>query len=155
MNTFSLQDRGWLGAKITSTKDIAVTTGGLMQQGSIETGTVSNSRDMAVDQLVPVEQLGNEYVVMQGNGGTYERVIVIATQANTTITMNANVNPSYTLANAGDYVIVPATFFLPIKICILKPIKQFMFSIRSLGAATLQPTALCLYHLSHVSDRQQ
>ncbi|MFC5875628.1 hypothetical protein SAMN05443633_103396 [Chryseobacterium arachidis] len=111
VNTFSLQDRGWLGAKITSTKDIAVTTGGLMQQGSIETGTVSNSRDMAVDQLVPVEQLGNEYVVMQGNGGTYERVIVIATQANTTITMNANVNPSYTLANAGDYVIVPATFF--------------------------------------------
>lgn len=111
INTLSLQDRGWLGAKITSNNNIAVTVGGLMQQGSIETGTVSDSRDIAVDQLVPVEQLGNEYVVMQGNGGAYERVIVIATEANTTITMNANTSPSYTLANAGDYAIVPASFF--------------------------------------------
>jgi hypothetical protein len=111
VNTFSLQDRGWLGAKITATKDVAVTVGGLMQMGSIETGTVSGNRDFAVDQLVPVEQVGNEYVVMQGNGGIYERVIVIATEANTTITMNANTTPSYTLANVGDYQIVPASFF--------------------------------------------
>lgn len=111
INTFSLQDRGWLGARITADKNIAVTVGGLMQQGSVETGTSTTSRDFAVDQLVPVEQLGNEYVIMQGNGGTYERVIVIATQANTTITMNANTVPSYTLTNIGDYVIVPASFF--------------------------------------------
>lgn len=111
LNALSLQDRGWLGAKISADKNIAVTVGGLMQQGSIETGTLSDSRDFAVDQLVPVEQLGNEYVVMQGNGGTYERVIVVATEANTTITMNANANPSYTLANIGDYQIVPASFF--------------------------------------------
>jgi len=111
LNALSLQDRGWLGAKISADKNIAVTVGGLMQQGSIETGTLSDNRDFGVDQLVPVEQLGNEYVVMQGNGGTYERVIVVATEANTTITMNANVNPSYTLANMGDYQIVPASFF--------------------------------------------
>lgn len=111
INTFSLQDKGWLGAKISSDKNIAVTVGGLMQQGSVDTGTVSDSRDFAVDQLVPVDQLGNEYIVMQGNGGVYERVIVIATESNTTITMNANTNPSYTLANVGDYAIVPATFF--------------------------------------------
>ncbi len=117
INTFSLQDKGWLGAKISSDKNIAVTVGGLMQQGSVDTGTVSDSRDFAVDQLVPVDQLGNEYIVMQGNGGVYERVIVIATESNTTITMNANTNPSYTLANVGDYAIVPATFLL-IKTCI-------------------------------------
>ncbi|ANF49777.1 hypothetical protein A0O34_04125 [Chryseobacterium glaciei] len=111
LNALSLQDRGWLGAKISADKNIAVTVGGLMQQGSIETGTLSDNRDFGVDQLVPVEQLGNEYVVMQGNGGTYERVIVVATEANTTITMNANANPSYTLANIGDYQIVPASFF--------------------------------------------
>ncbi|MFP3593522.1 IgGFc-binding protein [Chryseobacterium sp. SIMBA_038] len=111
LNALSLQDRGWLGAKISSDKNIAVTVGGLMQQGSVETGTLSDSRDFGVDQLVPVEQLGNEYVVMQGNGGAYERVIVVATEANTKITMNANTTPSYTLVNIGDYQIVPASFF--------------------------------------------
>lgn len=111
LNALSLQDRGWLGAKISSDKNIAVTVGGLMQQGSVETGTLSDSRDFGVDQLVPVEQLGNEYVVMQGNGGVYERVIVVATEANTKITMNANTTPSYTLVNIGDYQIVPASFF--------------------------------------------
>lgn len=108
---FSLQDTGWLGAKITSDKNIAVTVGGLMQQGSVESGTVSDGRDFAVDQLVPVEQLGNEYVVMQGNGGAYERVIVVATQANTTISLNGNTAANYTLTNIGDYQIIPASFF--------------------------------------------
>lgn len=112
VGALSLQDRGWLGAKITSDKNVAVTVGGLMQQGSVETGTVSDSRDFAVDQLVPVEQLGNEYVVMQGNGGTYERVVVIATEANTTISLNGNTGTNYTLANAGDYVIVPGSSFV-------------------------------------------
>lgn len=107
----SIQDTGWLGAKITADKNIAVTVGGLMQQGSIDTGTNSDNRDFAVDQLVPVEQLGNEYIVMQGNGGAYERVIVVATEANTTLRMNGNTAVNYTLNNAGDYVIVPATFF--------------------------------------------
>jgi hypothetical protein len=105
VNQSSLQDAGWLGAKITADKNIAVTVGGLMQQG------VGDGRDFAVDQLVPVEQIGNEYVVMQGNGGTQEKVIVIATEANTTININGNTTPSYTLANVGDYRIVPASFF--------------------------------------------
>jgi hypothetical protein len=111
LNQLSLQDRGWLGAKITATKNIAVTVGGLMQQGGATSGTVSDSRDFAVDQLVPVEQLGNEYIVMQGNGGVHERVIVVATQPNTTISMNGNAGVNYTLANVGDYQMVPASFF--------------------------------------------
>lgn len=111
VGVLSLQDRGWLGSKISADKNIAVTVGGLMQEGSIETGTASDNRDFAVDQLVPIEQLGNEYVIMQGNGGTYERVIVIATQANTTVSLNGSTTANYTLANIGDYVIVPGTYF--------------------------------------------
>ncbi|MCW3161513.1 IgGFc-binding protein [Chryseobacterium oryctis] len=107
----SMQDKGWLGAKITSDKNIAVTVGGLMQQGDIDTGTTTPNRDFAVDQLVPVEQLGNEYVVMQGNGGAYEKVIVIATEANTTVSLNGNTGVNYTLASAGNYATIPATFF--------------------------------------------
>ncbi|WP_449400958.1 hypothetical protein [Chryseobacterium wanjuense] len=113
----SLQDTGWLGAQITSNKNITVTVGGLMQQGGITSGNSTTGRDFAVDQLVPVERIGSEYVIMQGNGDIQERVIVIATQANTTISVNGNTSADYTLPNVGDYQIVPASFFL-IKICI-------------------------------------
>ncbi|WP_449400654.1 hypothetical protein [Chryseobacterium wanjuense] len=51
LNALSLQDRGWLGARITADKNIAVTVGGLMQQGGATSGTVSDNRDFAVDQL--------------------------------------------------------------------------------------------------------
>lgn len=110
----SLQDTGWLGAKITADKNVAVTVGGLMQQGSTDVAGATNTdyRDFAVDQLVPVEQIGNEYVVMQGNGGNYERVVVIATEANTTVSINGSSTPNYTLANIGDYVVIPGTNFI-------------------------------------------
>lgn len=107
----SLQDTGWLGAQITSNKNITVTVGGLMQQGGITSGNSTTGRDFAVDQLVPVERIGSEYVIMQGNGDIQERVIVIATQANTTISVNGNTSADYTLPNVGDYQIVPASFF--------------------------------------------
>lgn len=103
----SVQDYGWLGAKVVSDKDIAVTVGGLMQQGQ-----AAGSRDIAMDQLVPVKELGNEYIVAQGNGGSNERVIVVATQANTRVFINGNGTPTYTLANDGDYAIIPSSNFV-------------------------------------------
>ena len=112
-NQRSTQDAGWLGAKVTATKDIVATVGGLMQMGDNSTAnaTSTTNRDMAVDQLVPVEELGTEYVVMQGNGGNYEKVIVIANENNTTITLNNNTTPSYTVADAGGYVVIPGNNF--------------------------------------------
>ena len=107
-----LQDTGWLGSQITSNKNITVTVGGLMQQGGIVSGNSTSGRDFAVDQLVPVERIGSEYVVMQGNGDIQERVIVVATQANTTVSINGSSSPNYTLPNLGDYQIVPASFFV-------------------------------------------
>mgnify|MGYP000432080861 CR=1 FL=1 len=110
INQFSIQDTGWIGARVLSDKNIAVTVGGLMQQGGTTSATRTNM-DMGVDQLVPVEQIGLEYVVMQGNGGTAERVIVVATTANTSVFLNGSVTANYTLTNAGDYVIIPSSQF--------------------------------------------
>ncbi|MCY1660215.1 IgGFc-binding protein [Chryseobacterium sp. SL1] len=108
VSQLSIQDTGWLGAKISANNDIAVTVGGLMQQGGSADG-----RDFGMDQLVPIEKIGNEYVIMQGNGGGSERVIVIATEANTTVRINGSTNPgdNFTLTNAGDYKIISAISF--------------------------------------------
>ncbi|MCB9202708.1 MAG: IgGFc-binding protein [Flavobacteriales bacterium] len=104
INQLSVQDYGWLGARIQSTKNVTVAVGGLMQQGG------GNSRDLGFDQLVPTEQVGREYVVMEGNGGNREKVIVVATVANTVIDVNGTAGV-YTLANAGDYVLIPNSYF--------------------------------------------
>lgn len=99
----TIQDSGWIGSKIVSNKNISVIVGGLMMLGG--SGT---ARDFGLDQLIPVNQIGLEYIVMQGAGGNNERVIVIATADNTTISLNGSSTPLTTLVNAGDYAIVNA-----------------------------------------------
>lgn len=106
LNTRTAQDDGWLGARVQSDKNISVIVGGLLQQGSS-----SDNRDIGLDQLVPINQLGLEHVIMKGNGVTREKVIVVATEANTAIYVNGNALPFATLALAGDYVMIPSTSF--------------------------------------------
>lgn len=106
-NTLSIQDTGWLGAKVLSDKNISVIVGGLMQQGNS-----ADNRDIGLDQLVPTDRLGLEHVVMQGNGGIAEKVIVIATENNTGIYLNGNATPVATLPNAGDYYLIPSSYFI-------------------------------------------
>lgn len=102
-NSLSIQDTGWLGAKVASNKDICVVAGGLMMLGGN-----GSSRDIGLDQLVPVNQIGTDYIVMQGNGGSNERIIVVATENNTTVFVNGSSTPITTLTNAGDYTILNA-----------------------------------------------
>ncbi|KIA85988.1 protein of unknown function [Kaistella jeonii] len=106
VGSLTIQDTGWLGAKIISDKNIAVAVGGLMQQGI--SGT---NRDIGFDQLVPVNRLGLEYIVMQGNGNTAapENIIIVSTVDNTKIYLKNGFPTVYaTLVNAGDYVVIPA-----------------------------------------------
>lgn len=106
-NAASPQNAGWLGAKVSSDKDISVIVGGLLQQGGS-----SNNRDIGLDQLVPVNQLGLEHVVMKGNGTAIdEKVIVVATKDNTVIYVNNSTTPFATLASAGDYALIPGSNF--------------------------------------------
>ena len=99
----TIQDTGWLGSKITSNENISVVVGGLMMLGA-----AGSSRDFGLDQLIPVNQIGLEYIVMQGAGANNERLIVVATADDTTVSLNGSATPLLTLANAGDYAVINA-----------------------------------------------
>ncbi|MBD3723840.1 MAG: T9SS type B sorting domain-containing protein [Flavobacteriaceae bacterium] len=99
--------RGFVGALLTSDKPIVVNTGNLC--GGMDTPT--EGQDFNLDQIVPYDQIGDEYVIMKGNGDDItERPLVIAHEDNTQIFINGNSTPIITL-NAGDYFLVPTFNF--------------------------------------------
>ncbi|MGQ1910266.1 immunoglobulin domain-containing protein [Marinifilum sp. RC60d5] len=98
---------GMNGTHITSSQKIVVNSGSW-------TAGAKPSQDMGFDQIVPVDQVRDKYIVMKGLGraepdpGAYyagqERTIVVATQENTEVWVN-EVNKG-TLANPGDFMIL-------------------------------------------------
>jgi len=103
------------GTHITSNKDIVVNCatwlGGNARSGTSPTGLVTNGRDIGIDQIVPVETVGDEYVLIKGEGIDNERTIVIATANNTALFLDGNPVPVANLANAGDSYIIEGTAF--------------------------------------------
>ncbi len=94
---------GWLGATIQSTKNIVISNGGL----NIGVRTGNGSRDAAIDQPVPQNRIGKEYVFIRGNGvSDTEKPIIIGTQNNTAIFVNGSTTPIATINN-GDYFEIP------------------------------------------------
>ena len=88
------------GTKITSNKPVAVNTGSWC--GSANT---ANSQDIGIDQLVPVNFVGNEYILVEGQGTSLgEQAVVVATQAGTELYVNGSL--VYTFSSQGDYYIV-------------------------------------------------
>jgi uncharacterized repeat protein (TIGR01451 family) len=97
---------GWLGASISSDKDIAVNIGEMHYQPSV----VAN-QDCGIDQIIPENTLGREYVFVRGNGvNNLEFPVVIATQNNTEIYVNGSATPITTL-NIGQYYSIPSTYY--------------------------------------------
>ncbi len=95
----------WLGASIQSNKDIVISNGN-MNGAPLQT---ANSRDSGIDQPVPENRLGREYVFVRAAGGnTNETPIIIGTQNGTDIFVNGSVTPIATINN-GDYFVIPAT----------------------------------------------
>ena len=100
----SANNDGWLGATITADKDIAISNGGL----NFGVNPSSASRDAGIDQPVPEDKLGKDYIFIRGNGGsTNEYPLIIATQDNTDIFINGSGTAIVTLNN-GEYYQVPA-----------------------------------------------
>ncbi|MEM6893621.1 MAG: T9SS type B sorting domain-containing protein [Bacteroidota bacterium] len=100
---------GWIGATIESDKDIVISN------GSINFGRQAgaSNRDAGIDQPVPENRLGKEYVFIRGNGGTNgltEFPLVIAIADNTQIFVNGATTPIATINN-GEYFQVPSTFY--------------------------------------------
>ncbi|MBB4807653.1 gliding motility-associated-like protein [Chryseobacterium defluvii] len=101
---------GLVGAKIVSTKPISVTNGNF--NGIYTTLNLTNN-DILMDQAVPVERLGKDFVVVKGNGSIsseMETVLVIAAENSTPLTING-VNTGITL-NAGQYYMIPSSSYV-------------------------------------------
>ncbi len=96
----------FIGAKITATKPVNVTNGNFNGQYA---GPFDTSSDILMDQSIPVEKLGNQFVLVKGNGtigSNMERALVIATQNDTKIYVNNETTPLTTL-NTGEYYVIP------------------------------------------------
>jgi hypothetical protein len=82
-------------------KPIVVNVGSA--NGKIGTST---GRDQGVDQLVPIDKVGHEYIFVRGNGtNDIENVIAVADRDGTEIYLNNDTAATQTL-NAGDYYII-------------------------------------------------
>ncbi|OQD42061.1 hypothetical protein BUL40_13220 [Croceivirga radicis] len=107
-NNFSLaQSEGWIGASIVADKDIVISN------GSMNYGRQANNsnRDAGIDQPVPENRLGKEYVFIRGNGnanGWTEFPLIIATQNNTAIYVNGATTPIATINN-GEFFEIPSS----------------------------------------------
>ncbi len=105
-NSASQPPNGLMGALLTSSKPIAVNVGSWC--GAPVT---SGDKDVGIDQIVPVENVGKEYILCKGNGSpTLERPILVAHRNNTQIKINGNPTPVVTL-NAGEFYAVPTSSF--------------------------------------------
>ncbi|WP_228458480.1 IgGFc-binding protein, partial [Chryseobacterium hagamense] len=101
---------GLIGAKIQSTKPVSVTNGNF---NGIYTNLNYTNNDILMDQAVPVDRLGKEFVVVKGNGtvaSEMETALIVATQNGTNITINGV--PSGITLNAGQYYMVPSTSYI-------------------------------------------
>jgi len=108
--SFNIDERGFIGAKIESNKPISVTNGNFNGQYA---GYFDNSSDILMDQSVPVNQLGNEFIIVKGNGNigdNMESAIVVATEDNTKIFVNDNPTSIQTI-NEGEYYIVTDNYY--------------------------------------------
>lgn len=94
---------GFIGAKVVSNKPISVTNGNF--NGQFALSTFHDGSDIVMDQSVPVERLGDEFVVIKGRGNVGEQMegaMIIATADNTQIFINGNATPVATI-NRGDW----------------------------------------------------
>ncbi|WP_076547792.1 T9SS type B sorting domain-containing protein [Maribacter ulvicola] len=100
---------GWIGASIVATKDIVISNGAI-NFGS-ENG--QSHRDAGIDQPVPINKLGKDYVFIRGNGNTNgltEFPLVIATADNTQVFINGSTSAIATIDN-GEYFKIPSSYY--------------------------------------------
>ena len=104
-----------------SDKPVIVTNGNFNGQYASDNDGINGS-DILMDQSVPVERLGQEFILVKGNGAnsfgsgenvnTMERAIIVATEDNTEIYLNGSATP-IAVINAGEhYLTLPDSYVL-------------------------------------------
>ncbi|WP_415329141.1 T9SS type B sorting domain-containing protein [Chryseobacterium sp. MMS23-Vi53] len=97
-------EKGFIGAKITSDKPITITNGNFL--GEYNIGTAHTGGDIVMDQSVPVERLGKEFVLVKGFGNisaATEDALIVATENNTEIYVNGSLTPVKTINEGQHY----------------------------------------------------
>ena len=95
-----------VGALISADQDIVVNVGST--NGTFDDGT-QGGRDYGIDQIVPVERVGSEYIFLKGDGyDDIENVVIVVHEDNTAIYINGNSTAAAT-KNAGEYHLIEGT----------------------------------------------
>ncbi len=101
----SPNNRGWLGATISSTKKIAV------NQGHMGLSMTNGGQDMSMTQITPTSNIGKQYAFIRGNGAdNAEYPIIIATENDTKVYVNGNGQANlFATLNNGEWVQIPSS----------------------------------------------
>ncbi len=95
------------GTHVSADKPIA------MNSGSFLASSRSGGQDAGVDQVVPVDQLNDEFILVRGRAtdDDLESAMIIATENGTKVFINGNSTASHTL-NRGEHVIINGSNYL-------------------------------------------
>ena len=100
---------GFMGALLEASKPIAVTCGAWLGAP-----VVYAANDIGVDQILPLERVGMEYIFCKGDGPTtLEHPVIVAHTDGTKVWVNGSDTVTVTL-DAGDFFSVPSFYYLPI-----------------------------------------
>ncbi len=98
---------GLIGALISSDKPVVVNNGNFL--GALE--NTNQGQDILIDQSVPTDILGTEYISVRGNGlNSMEQILVVAHQDNTGIFVNGN-STAVTTLNAGQWFLINSSYY--------------------------------------------
>lgn len=112
-NATQAHEDGWIGASIVSDKNIVISNGSMNFGRQKNAANNVANRDAGIDQPVPENRLGKEYVFVRGNGNTNgwtEFPLIIAIADNTQIFVNGSATPIATINN-GDYFQIPSNLY--------------------------------------------
>jgi len=136
------------GTKITASKPIAVNCGSTVGVNPLHIGGWDNG----IDQIVPINSIGNEYIMVKGAGiDEMECPIVVAAFDSTFIFINNDDEDTIKL-NAGEYHIIHGSYFTRRDNMYLKSEKDFY--VYQGTAGSLNPVTGALNFVPPLSNCQ-